>query len=253
MTTSRFLFLFFWVAPHVLQIPMIVIMVRRKMVPEFPIFFLYTCFQILQTAVLFTIDQVDRFTAQQYIVCWIAEEYASVVLRFAVIHEIFQHVFRSYPALQRLGGRLLRWSTVLLMISAVLLVAYSTGTHLDRVSLVLVVVNRTVNIMQVGLLVLLLLLVKYLHLAGSTYVFPIALGLGLYASAMLVNTALQAHFGAYFNGLLTTHIEHGAYTCCVLVWLTGLLLPQPAAKQIEAPAIPELEDWNAALQRLLQQ
>src|SRR5438477_5928795 len=182
MTASRFFFLFLWVTPHVLQIPIIVIMVRRKMVREFPIFFVYTCFQVLQTAVLFTIAQSDRFAAEQYIVGWIAEEYISVVLRFAVIHEIFQHVFRSYPALQRLGGHLVRWSTVLLMIAAVLLVAYSTGTNLDRVSLVLVVVNRTANIMQVGLLVLLLLLVKYLHLSWSTYVFPMAVGLGLYAS-----------------------------------------------------------------------
>ena len=192
MTASRFFFLFFWVAPHVFQIPIIVIMVRRKMVREFPIFFVYTCFQILQTAVLFTIDQSDRFTGDQYIVCWLAEEYVSVVLRFGVIHEIFQHVFRNYPALQRLGGSLVRWSTVVLMIAAVILVSYSTGTNLDRVTLVLVVVNRAVNIMQVGLLVLLLLLVRYLHLSWSTYVLPMALGLGLYASAMLVNTAQMA-------------------------------------------------------------
>ncbi|HZT00153.1 MAG TPA: hypothetical protein VFA40_25415 [Terriglobales bacterium] len=253
MTASRFFFLFFWVAPHVFQIPIIVIMVRRKMVREFPIFFVYTCFQILQTAVLFTIDQSDRFTGDQYIVCWLAEEYVSVVLRFGVIHEIFQHVFRNYPALQRLGGSLVRWSTVVLMIAAVILVSYSTGTNLDRVTLVLVVVNRAVNIMQVGLLVLLLLLVRYLHLSWSTYVLPMALGLGLYASAMLVNTALQAHFGAFVNLTLTRTIEVSAYGCCVLVWLTGLLLPQPAAKQIETPVIHELEDWNAALQRLLQQ
>jgi len=253
MTASRFFFLFLWVAPHVLQIPIILIMARRRMVREFPIFFAYTCFQISQTAVLFTIDQSDRFTAEQYIVCWIAEEYISVALRFAVIHEIFQHVFRSYPALQKLGGRLVRLTIVVLMIAAVLLVAPSTGTSLDRVSLVYVVVNRIVNIMQVGLLILLILLVKYLRLSWSTYVFPMALGFGLYASAMLINTALQARFGAFFDHYLTNQIEHGAYTCCVLVWLAGLLLPQPADKQIDAPAMHELEEWNAALQRLLQQ
>jgi hypothetical protein len=155
--------------------------------------------------------------------------------------------------LQQFGGRLVRWSTMLLMVAAVLLVAYSTGTNLDRVSLVLVVVNRIVNIMQVGLLILLVLLVKYLRLSWSTYVLPMALGFGLYASAMLVNTALLAHFGTFFNNILRDQIEHSAYTCSVLVWLTGLLLPQPAAKPIEPLAIHELEDWNAALQRLLQQ
>jgi hypothetical protein len=176
-----------------------------------------------------------------------------VVLRFAVIHEIFHHVFRSYPALQQLGGRLFRWSTILLMIAAVLLVAYSSGANLDPVSLVYVVINRAVNIMQVGLMVLLLLLVKYLGLSWSSYDFPMALGFGLYSSVMLVDTALQAHFGAFFDPLLTNQITCGAYTFCVLVWLTGLLLPQQATRPVELPTTHELENWNAALQRLLQQ
>ncbi|HST11867.1 MAG TPA: hypothetical protein VLL05_15935 [Terriglobales bacterium] len=253
MTLSRFCFLFTWAASHVLQIPIVVIMVRRKMLREFPIFFVYTCFQMLQFTVLFTMDQMDRFTSDQYALGWAVEEYISVVLRFAVIHEIFHEVFRSYPALQQLGRRLFRWSTVLLMIAAVLLVAYSSSTNLDWVSLVLIVVNRAVNIMQVGLLVLLLLLVKYLRLSWSTFVLPMALGLGLYSSIMLIDTALQAHFGAFFEHLLTAQIEHGAYACSVLVWLSGLRLPERAASLAEPPATHELESWNAELQRLLQQ
>ena len=232
MTTSRFFFLFLWVAPHVLQILIIVIMVRRKMLREFPIFFCLHVFPDIADRRSFYYRPVGPIHLGALHPQLDSRGIYQRGAAFAVIHEIFQNVFRSYPALQQLGGRLVRWSTVLLMIAAVLLVAYSTGTNLDRVSLVLVVVNRTVNIMQVGLLVLLLLLVKYLHLSWSTFVFPLALGLGLYASAMLVNTALQAHYRGFLDAFLTNQIEHGAYSCCVLVWLTGLLLPQPQPSRL---------------------
>jgi hypothetical protein len=253
MTASRFFYYFFLFASHVLQIPIAVILVRRKMVRELPTFFVYTCFQVLQVTVLFTMDEMTSVTRDQYMVAWLAEKYISAGLRFAVIHEIFQHVFRSYPVLQNLGGRLFRWFTALLMVVAVVLVASSTGTNLDRMSIALIVIDRAVDIMQVGLLVVLLLLVKYLHLTWSTYALPIAVGLGLYSSTLLVMAALRAHYGMYFEPLLFARIEDASYTCSALIWFTALLMPQRAVRPMDASVSAELEGWNAALQRLLEQ
>jgi hypothetical protein len=198
-------------------------------------------------------DAMDSVTRDQYYAAWLVERYLSAGLRFAVIHEIFHHVFRSYPALQSLGERLFRWSTVLLMVVAVVLVAYSTGANLDRLSVVSIVIDRAVDIMQVGLLVVLLLLVKYLRLTWSTYVLPIAVGLGLYSSTMLVMAALHAHYGMYYKPILFGHIEHVYYTCSTLVWFTALLMTERAVNQIEPPPAAELETWNTAVARLLQQ
>jgi hypothetical protein len=253
MVGSRFLFDYLWVAPHVLQIPIAVIMVRRKMVREFPIFFVYTCFQIFQCAVLFTIDKVDYFPGEYYVPAWLVEEYISVALRFAVIHEIFNGVFGSYPALRQLGGKVFRWSTVLLMSVAVILVACSSGTNLDRVTFTMSVVNRAVNIMQCGLLVLLLMLVRYLRFPWDTYVFSIALGLGLYSSIMLTTSVVRAYYGAFFERTLMDNFENAGYHCTVLLWLVALVLPARVAQQVESLPAPELEHWNAALQRLLEQ
>jgi hypothetical protein len=253
MTASRLFFYFSWFVPPVLQLSIAIILVRRKMVSEFPAFFVYTCFQILQFAVLFTMDAMDSVSRDQFMAAWLVERYSSAGLRFAVIHEIFHHVFRSYPALQSLGGRLLRWSIVLLMILAVVLVASSTGTGLNRESLVIIVIDRAVDIMQVGLLVVLLVLVRYLRLTWSTYVLPIAVGLGLYSSAMLVMAALHAHYGMFYQPALFGLIEHVVYGCSALIWFTALLIPERAVRPVKPPLAPELETWNAALQRLLQQ
>jgi hypothetical protein len=253
MTASRFFFYFSWVAPHVLQIAIAVILVRRKMVRVLPAFFVYTCFQIVQFVVLFTMDQLDSVTRDPFMVASLTEKFVSAGLRFAVIHEIFHHVFLCYPTLQRLGGRLFRSSTVLLMIVAVMLVAYSTGTNLNRESLVVIVIDRAVDIMQVGLLVMLLLLVRYLRLTWSTYVLPIAVGLGVYSSTMLAMAALHAHFGMYYQPVLSGFIEQFSYTVSALVWLSALLMPERTVRQIEQPVTAELESWNAAMQRLLEQ
>ena len=253
MTVSEFLYYFFWPAAHVLQIPIAAIMVRRKMVREFPAFFLYTCFQLLQSAVLFAMAEMDYFTKVQYDTAVIVEGYISGGLRFAVIHEIFSHVFRSYPALQNLGGKMFRWSTILLMVVAVVVVAKSTGPTLNYLSVGIIVIDRAVAIMQVGLLVLLVLLVKYLRLTWSSYVLPIAVGLGLYSSMMLMMAALHAHYGMYFQSALLSHVDRITYTGSTVVWFVALLLPERAPKQVEPPVNADLETWNAALQRLLQQ
>jgi hypothetical protein len=139
------------------------------------------------------------------------------------------------------------------MVVAVVLVASSTGTNLDRMSIVLIVIDRAVDIMQVGLLVALLLLVKYMRLTWSTYVLPIAVGLGLYSSTLLVMAALRAHYGTYFEPLLFARIEDVSYACSALIWLSALWAPQPAVKPMDAPVGAALEGWNAALERLLEQ
>ena len=253
MTVSDFLYYFFWPAAHVLQIPIAVIMVRRKMIREFPAFFSYTCFQLVFNAVLFTMAEVDYFTKAQFDPTLIVGDYISAGLRFAVIHEIFHHVFHRYPAMQSLGGKIFRWSTAVLMVMAVVLVAKSTGPTLDYLSVWSIVIDRAVDIMQVGLLVLLVLLVKYLRLAWSSYVLPIAIGLGFYSSTMLVMAAFHAHYGMYFQPVLFGHIDRISYTCSTIVWFTALLLPERAPKHIEPPVSANLESWNAALQRLIQQ
>jgi hypothetical protein len=253
MDASSFYFYVFGVASHLLQIAIAITLVRRKMVREFPAFFVYTCFQVLQFGVLLTMGLMNSITRDQYLAGWLIEKYISAGLRFAVIHEIFHHVFRSYPSLQSLGGRIFRWSTAVLMVVAVVLVAYSTGTSLDHLSIVPIVIDRGVDIMQVGLLVVLLLLVKYLRLTWATYVLPIAVGLGLYSSTMLVMAALHAHFGMYYQPVLFGHIERISYTCSALVWFTALLMPEREVKPITPPVSMELENWNTALEKLLEQ
>lgn len=253
MSLYRALYVYLWVAPHVLQVALAMMLVCRKLVKEFPAFFFYTLGEVLQFVLLYTLNATPSVTNAEYWTAWILGGILSVVLRFAVVQEIFRHVFRSYPALQQFEGVLFRWATVVLMIVAVMLVGYTSGSGMDRLGVAVTVVDRAVSIIQCGLLVFLLLLARFLRFSWRSYVFGIALGLGLFASIQLAVTAIRAHLGTAAAPEFFDLLSMATYHCCVLFWIVALYLPQEQATRVSPLPTDGLAQWNEALQQLLHQ
>jgi len=253
MSSSRLFFLYLWIAPHVLQAVLALMMIRRQLFRQFPVFFAYTVFEVAQFLVLFVLDHwfIDKVSIDQYVNLYMIGNAISIVLRFGIVHEIFANVFQSYPALQQFGGVIFRWATVVLMIVAVTIVAYSSGSETDKFTLAATVVDRAVSIVQCGLLVLLVLLARFLSFSWTSYVFGIALGLGFFASLQLAISTLRAHLGAETQTVAFSEISMAVYHCCVLFWIVTLLLPQRSSRQIPPARSHQLEHWNDVLQRLL--
>ncbi len=253
MTVPRWLLLYLWIAPHTLQAVLAIIMIYRKLVRRFPVFFAYTIYEVVQFLILFAIDQSQSGTVEQYAGAFLAGGAVSIALRFGVVYEIFCTVFESYPALQRFGWMLFSWATVVLMIVAVTVVASSTGTDLDRYQFAFTVVDRIVSIIQCGLLVLLVLMARFLSFPWTSCAFGITLGLGLFASVELGIRAIQAEFGIYIAHDVINAIGMAVYHCCVVFWVVSALLPERSPRRMEPGRGYDLEHWNDALQRLLHQ
>jgi hypothetical protein len=253
MASHPVLYLYLWFAPHALQLVLAVMMVRQKLAKEFPAFFLYTVNEVMQFVILFTFYRLPSISDWQYTVAWFALNSISVCLRFAIIHEVFRHVFEGYPTLKDFGNVLFRWSTVVLMIVAVTLVAYFPGNETDRLTLAYTAVDRTVSAVQCGLLVLILVLSRFFGLPWRSHAFGIMLGLGFFASTELGIVALRAQWAlevaSDFFGLLIM----ATYHCCVLFWMVTLLMPEPQETRVTSLPAHDLDHWNDALQRLLQQ
>src|SRR5579864_8569529 len=96
----RPLFYYLWVAPHVLQAIVLLLVVRRKLHKQFPMFLLYTAFELFQFAVLFAVGCSKSFSGEQYRGMFSLGSAISTGLRFGIIYEIFTHVFRDYPGLR---------------------------------------------------------------------------------------------------------------------------------------------------------
>ena len=249
----RWVYMYLWIAPAVLQAGLAAMMIHRKLARRFPVFLLFTVYQVVLCAVLVTLDLMDSVSGSQYANAYIVGGVIGAALRFAVVYEIFGEVFHAYPALHEFGGILFRWATAILMIVAVILVAYTSGPDMDKLSMTFLIINRTVYIMQCGLLVLLVLLARFLRFSWTSYVMGITLGFGLFASVELGLSALRAQYGLYFAWKALPVVTAGTYHICVLLWVVTLLVPEYSSRRTVPGPVQELQHWNDALERVLHQ
>jgi hypothetical protein len=252
MYQHSFLWHYLWIAPHALQIIIAIVMVRRGLWREFPVFFAYTLFQIVEEGTLFVLDHRAAITPAHY---W-RDRWGfllfEVPLRFAVIFEIFSSVFRNYPGLKRLTHILFRVAAVALLFTAIVVIAHAPddGTYpiLSRVDLL----ELAVSMMQAGLLLLLVGCASYFGLSWRSPAYGFAFGLGIFASVRLATESVRVWNGAT-AGYVFDLVTMATYHCCVVIWLAYLLVPETARRRVKELPENTLEQWNAELQRLLLQ
>lgn len=242
-----------WVAAIVFQGVLAAVMIHRGLIRRFPAFFAYTAYEVLLNAFLFTIAHINAVSGDDYINAFIVGAAGSAALRFAVVCEIFIQVFQGYTRLKELGRVVFRWATTIFMIIAVLVVAYTTGLEKDQFTMVFLVVDRAINIVQCGLLVFLVLLASFLRFSWTSYIMGIALGFGVFSSAELCRTTLQAQYGRNFAWRAFPVIAMVTYIGCIGIWTATVLLPEYRSRQIKPEPVQDLQDWNDALERLLRQ
>jgi hypothetical protein len=223
-------------------------MIKRRLVREFPCFFGYTAFHVFRYVALFTVRRTTS-QAMYFESYWLAQ-LVSAVLGFAVIHEIYQHVFVNYEALRRLGALLFRWAAGVLLVLTVLAAASAPGADANRLSAAAFLLERSVRVMQCGLLVFLCLLAAYFGLSWRRPVFGMALGFGVFASIELVAATLRAHIGTSAAQIWQI-VNSLSYTAAVIIWASYFVARQPAARNVELPARTEVDKWNQALLQLL--
>jgi hypothetical protein len=248
----RPLFYYLWIAPHILQAVIVVLMIRRRLYKQFPIFLLYTIFELFQFVVLLTVFiRFGSLADERYRGAFLVGTAISSALRFGIIYEIFIEVFRNYDALRELSRGLFRWATVILLLIGVAL-AGTHGTGTDGFLRIVPTLDRTVRLMQCGLLVFLFLFSRYFALSWRNYAYGIALGFGILASLELADYAIRSQIVA--GSYLLDYLGMATYHCCVLIWIFYLLAPEPKTYRMQKK-LPEhdLEVWNEELQRLLQQ
>ncbi len=250
MTLSRLLFYYLWIAPHLLLIAVAVLMIRRRLFREFPAFFVYSVFEFVQFSVLFALDQISSVSSQQYYDAYLFGVAVSAALRFGVIHEIFENVFRNYSALDQLRKVLFRWATVVLLLVAVGTATFAPGENSHLVAAIYAI-GRAVSIVQAGLIFFLFLFTRHFALTWRNYVFGIALGLGIFASVDLATSAIKTQLGPNTAAEILNMVSMATYHCSVLIWLFYLLAPEHETRRINQLPPHDLQQWNNELQRLL--
>jgi hypothetical protein len=252
MKSSLLLWLWYylWIAPHVLLIPLAFLMVRGRSYSQFPMFFAYTCFEIIEFTSLFIAGHIASAYPKYLIIFAVGAILASII-RFGIIYEIIAHLLRNYRSLDALGKNLLRWAALALLLVAVGFSVWKTGSGLNRLMLGVSIVDRTFSVVQSGLLICLFLFARYFSLSWRSKVFGIALGFGIFASVELASSALRSQVGISTNHFLD-YLTMGTYHLCVLIWLFYFMASERPTKY-NSPDPPEndLEDWKDELEKLI--
>jgi|SRR5450432_4029583 hypothetical protein len=250
MTPFPLLWYYLWIAPHVLQTVIVIVMIRRKHYKQFPMFFSYNCFEIVQFTSLFVAGHIPSASRKYYLI-FATGAALSTILRFGVVYEIIVQLFRNYRSLHTLGKVLLRRAAVVLLLVAASFGALRSGGGFDRLMLGVSIVDRTFSVVLSGLLVCLFLFSKYFGLSWRSIAFGIALGFGIFASVELASSAIRSQVGLLGNQILD-FVTMGTYHLCVLIWLFYMLAREEPPKY-NSGGLPEhdLETWNEELQRLI--
>ncbi|MDR3748685.1 MAG: hypothetical protein P4M04_11095 [Acidobacteriota bacterium] len=238
-----------WFFAPTIQVGVLVAMYRRGLHREYPYFFNYIILQAVSEPILAVL--LKSSYAFYYWGYWISAALSALV-SFAVLQEIFKSAFRPYEALRDLGVILFRWSALVILLVAGMWAISSSGqtNQVDMVRSSILLVERSIRLMQCGLVFFLLLFSEYLGISRRNMLFGIALGFGVFASVSMLVAAVMAHPWVGHLAIMRW-IRSATYDLAVVVWM-GYTLLAPARSEATLTTVRSKE-WNDALENAHQQ
>lgn len=234
-----------WFAAPALQVCIVLVFLKRGLHRDYPFFFNYTILQVISDPILALIG-ARSYSAYYYAYYFYVG--LSVLLSFAVLQEIFKDAFRPYENLRDLSVILFRWSALVVFLVGVMW-AVNAGHNAERgmITDVMMLADRSVRLMQCGLVFFLLLFNAYLGIPHRSLLFGISLGFGFFAAVnMMVATAVSHH--GLITGAALSRINSLAYLATVLVWFGYTLAAAPSKSKAGAEVVLRTQDWNSALE-----
>lgn len=237
---------FCWLASPILQGCVLIGLFRRGLHRDYPFFFNYTVLQVVAAPALAIIHYTQSYAFYYY--AYYFNIGLSVLISFAVLQEIFKDAFRPYEALRDLSVILFRWSAlVVLLVGVMWAVSTARNADADQVMDFVLLGERSVRLMQCGLVFFLLLFSEYLGISRRSLLFGISLGFGIFAAINMLVATGAAHHTAVHQSVLR-HINSGAYLLAVVIWLGYTLAAAPSKSKLAQENLLRSEDWNSALQ-----
>lgn len=234
-----------WYGGTALQLAVLILLVWRRLLREFPIFALYTAHEVLKSIALRFVPYGSNAAFYGY---W-ANEAIDIILGIAIIYEIYRHVFKRYEALQSLGSIVFRWCLIVLTgVAFCLATMPSPGdTPVMRGVLVLGIGG---TLIRTGLLLVLFIFASTFGLTWKHYAFGIAMGLAVYYSVDLANLATRIHNGSA-GTLAFQFARMGAYCFALVLWVGYFATAENRISRIVTLPSVQLDQWNSTLTQLL--
>jgi len=250
--------LFLWVAPHVVVAFCLIGFLRRAQHKRFPLFFSYLILEEVSFSFFFGLIRLPPLLKLK--VANILAIYQSVdlvyiaidsCLQIAIVYEVADQLISPLSSISSTFRPLMRWAAGVLVILAVGVAAAFSGLGLKRFDHAFEILNFCAYLVNIGLLLVLLLFTRALHISWKSLPAGIALGFGVVSSAEVGATSLISALG--HHGMVPADIVRtGAFLGCTIVWLIYILLPE-AKPRVSGQGLQqsEIELWDQSLREIV--
>ncbi|MGA7158372.1 MAG: hypothetical protein WBY53_16110 [Acidobacteriaceae bacterium] len=229
----------------------LVLMSRKHLFRDFGFLAAFLAVNSLEDAISIPILFFRKDVGISKVVAYDVYFYSHLILFFAenallllVIYSVFRHAMKPLEGLHRAGKIVFRWVGG---VSVALALALALGPHAAGPNMLAMVEGQ----MQQGTSVLILCLLlfvcfctRYLGLTYRSHIFGVSLGLGVFATVALVESAWIA--SATGPAIYSPIYAFAAFGACagMLVWGAYFAMPEPERKMILLPTTSPFFLWN---------
>src|SRR6266849_3928571 len=236
-----------WIAPIVIQSVIVIVMLHRKLVEIFPVFFTYSVLvPAREVILLFVRNHPDPYSR----IYWFSEAIV-VAVSLGVIYEVIWHLIRPYSFLRRFAFRFF-WivAAVAVALGLIMFLSSSRSGEPNALFEIIILLERSVRFLQACLLIVLVLLMSRLGLTWQYYAVGIATGFGVYSASDLALLELRAHLHLITDGTLVL-LNSTAYNVAVTIWALYFVPSRPRKVIVGGLPDTEIARWNEVLSEYL--
>lgn len=197
--------------------------VRGRFVARFQLFYSYLAFVFVWTAIAWA---VSFLRPESYRSLYWANFTLMLLVEFAVILEISDHIFVPYPAIRKLGR------VIVGTVSLVFLFLYVIPCFLQTQPSTKLFLSfaRGASLTKVVIVTLILLTARRYLLPLGRNISGMMFGFSIYLSVSVANFAAAGEFGTVYASFLRVLFPL-SYTLCLLVWTVALWRYEPAVAE----------------------
>lgn len=243
-----------WVVPHLLLVMCLVGLVRKGLYRQFPFFFSYVAIEEAQFVLCFVTDLLTlRVRGLLEVYRWIvvAGIPLSSCLQIAVLYEVSRTLISQESRVSVLLRPVMRWTIAVLVLLASVIAAMFSESGLQRVIHAFEALDFSANLINLGVLLVLLAFTRSLNISWKRLSAGIVLGFGIASSAEMGATSFISALGV--RGIIPSDVVRMAgFLACTLVWLVYIFLPekQPVLLGREVQK-SEIESWSEELTKMV--
>ncbi|HEY3927472.1 MAG TPA: hypothetical protein VGL89_03770 [Candidatus Koribacter sp.] len=236
-----------WTVVLVLLAVITLLLARRKLLRELPVFSFYVIYHLLYGSYQLVLRLKHAYMLFYY-VYWLREG-LDILIILAVLHEVFAKILSGYPALRRLGTSVYATATLVFGSVGFWLVWRTAYVGLNAFDNAAASVIRSFHFVELGIVFALLVFCRLFALPWRQAIFGVAIGFGVKSSMQALGQSVWLQSG-YPGNMLGDFLVNFAYVVGLLIWTSFLITKQEVEVVQQVPPSQYLERWDSALDEI---